>query len=154
MGQQSASSTSSTGIQSKDPIQRKKEFLRRRRHQADQDNASKVIQVRENLRANSNTLKYLLVGYVKNRNRMDSLSDEDEADNRRGLQTQMNWKVIIFMSFIFVNWLICLLFCKEKMERLKLKLDYSEIFDETVGACDGLWVWEIENFNPVTYTFI
>ena len=40
------------------------------------------------------------------------------------------------------------------MERLKPKLDYSEIFDETVGACDGLWVWEIENFNPVTYCFV
>ena len=38
------------------------------------------------------------------KNHMDSLSDEDEADNRRGLQPQMNWKVIRnhIKKFIFL----------------------------------------------------
>lgn len=38
---------------------------------------------------------------------------------------------------------------KEKMEQQKPRLDYSEVFDESVGGMDGLWVWEIENFYPV-----
>lgn len=46
-GQSPASSASSMQSSNphKDPIQRKKDFIRRRRHQADQDGASKVIQV-------------------------------------------------------------------------------------------------------------
>src|SRR4051794_2102305 len=47
-GQSPASSVSSlANAPPKDPVQRRKEFIRRRRHQADQDSASKVIQVGE-----------------------------------------------------------------------------------------------------------
>lgn len=44
-GQSPHSSASSVqASNSKDAVQRKKDFIRRRRHQADQDSASKVIQ--------------------------------------------------------------------------------------------------------------
>lgn len=34
------------------------------------------------------------------------------------------------------------------MEKAQPKLDYSVFFEEGVGDREGLWVWEIENFNP------
>uniref|UniRef100_A0A0N4Z6K5 Gelsolin-like domain-containing protein n=1 Tax=Parastrongyloides trichosuri TaxID=131310 RepID=A0A0N4Z6K5_PARTI len=38
---------------------------------------------------------------------------------------------------------------KEKIEKQKPKLDYSEVFDEDIGSYEDLWIWEIENFYPV-----
>jgi len=110
-GQSPHSSASSVqGSSSKDAIQRKKDFIRRRRHQADQDSASKVIQ---------GMSKVAQLGH-------SSVHEKDEPPQ---IKSSMGWK--------------------EKMEKTKPKLDYSVFFDEDVGECEGLWVWEIENFNPV-----
>ena len=38
---------------------------------------------------------------------------------------------------------------KEKIEKQKPRLDYSDVFDDQAGSREGLWMWEIENFYPV-----
>jgi hypothetical protein len=37
---------------------------------------------------------------------------------------------------------------KENLAKQKPRLDYSDVFDDEIGSCDGLWMWEIENFYP------
>lgn len=34
------------------------------------------------------------------------------------------------------------------MAKQKPRLDYSDVFDDEIGSCDNLWMWEIENFYP------
>uniref|UniRef100_A0A914YJP1 Gelsolin-like domain-containing protein n=1 Tax=Panagrolaimus superbus TaxID=310955 RepID=A0A914YJP1_9BILA len=107
-GQSPHSSASSVpGNVPKDAVQRKKDFIRRRRYQADQDGASKVIQGMSKIARDKNM---------------------NQSEDLPGTQPVMTWK--------------------EKMEKTQPKLDYSAFFEEGVGECEGLWVWEIENFNP------
>uniref|UniRef100_A0A914MVP6 Gelsolin-like domain-containing protein n=1 Tax=Meloidogyne incognita TaxID=6306 RepID=A0A914MVP6_MELIC len=39
-------------------------------------------------------------------------------------------------------------FFQEKLAKQKPRLDYSDVFDDVIGSCDNLWMWEIENFYP------
>uniref|UniRef100_A0A7E4W5T9 Protein flightless-1-like protein n=1 Tax=Panagrellus redivivus TaxID=6233 RepID=A0A7E4W5T9_PANRE len=93
----------------KDPTQRRKDFIRRRRHQADEDSASKVIQGMSKIAR-------------------DGRGDAEEANDGSGIKPALTWK--------------------EKMEKNKPNLDYSVYFDDYFKTHEGLWVWEIENFNP------
>uniref|UniRef100_A0AC35TXC5 Protein flightless-1 n=1 Tax=Rhabditophanes sp. KR3021 TaxID=114890 RepID=A0AC35TXC5_9BILA len=92
----------------KDPVARKKDFIKRRRHQADAGDASKVIQ-----------------GMSKIAGAREDSIDEEELYNGN---KSMSWK--------------------DKIEKQKPKLDYSEVFDDDIGQYEDLWIWEIQNFYP------
>uniref|UniRef100_A0A915M8J2 Gelsolin-like domain-containing protein n=1 Tax=Meloidogyne javanica TaxID=6303 RepID=A0A915M8J2_MELJA len=112
----SATSVSEKDISSggpKDAAQRKKEFIRRRRHQADQDSASKVIQGMSKVAKDA-----------FDKGQSIELNDENDAS----ALGQISWK--------------------EKLAKQKPRLDYSDVFDDEIGSCDNLWMWEIENFYP------
>ncbi|CAI4229081.1 unnamed protein product [Auanema sp. JU1783] len=111
-GQSPCSSVSSVVSGTKDPVARKKDFIRRRKQAADQQDASKVIQGMSKIAGSGAALQ----------------AEREEEEQKIATRSAVNWKANI--------------------EKQRKRLDYSDIFDPSVGTEEGLWLWEIENFYP------
>ncbi|VDK53588.1 unnamed protein product [Anisakis simplex] len=135
----SISSVPSSGPH-KDPVARKKEFLKRRRMQADSQGANKVIEGMSNVAGAA-------------RERLENENTTALGHHEDGVKIP-SWKVIVRHTSININtsYVIVVMkfssYLKDKIEQRKPRIDYSDVFDEEVGQNAGLWLWQIENFYP------